>query len=101
MSLRMIVDLVGELDLLSAEKAVGYVTDVIACFGGPVVVDLVELTFCDVRGLGALLRLASYAERAGNEFRLAWARPSLVKIMRITRLDGMLFASQAACPAGS
>lgn len=63
--------------------------------------DLTELTFCDAQGLGALLRMVGYAERAGCEFRLAPPRPSLVKIMRIAGLDRTFPASQASCPAGS
>ena len=97
----VVIDLGGELDIVSAEAAVSYVRDVIARFGGPVVIGLAELTFCDARGLGALLCMASYAERAGYEFRLASVRPSLAKIMRITGLDGILAASATACPAGS
>ena len=65
------------------------------------VVDLTALTFFDAQGLGALLRIAGYAERAGCEFRLAPPRPSLVKIMRIAGLDRTFPASQASCPAGS
>jgi anti-anti-sigma factor len=92
------VDLGGELDIVSAEAAV---RDVIDRCGKPVVVDLTALAFCDARGLRALLRMASYAERAGCEFRLASARPSLAKIMRITGLDGRFPAPETACPAGS
>ena len=62
------------------------------------VVDLTALAFCDARGLGALLRMASYAERAGCEFRLASPRPSVVKIMRITGLDRRFLASEPPLP---
>ena len=55
--------------------------------GGPLIVDLAGLAFCDAQGLSALLRIATYAERAGCPFRLASPRPSLVKIMQITGLD--------------
>jgi len=96
-----VVDLGGELDIVSAEAAVSYVSDVIDRCGGPVVVDLAALSFCDARGLGALLQMADHAERAGREFRLASPRPSLVKIMRITGLDDRFLACEAACPAGS
>jgi anti-sigma B factor antagonist len=91
----------GELDIVSAEMAVSYVRDVIDRYPGPVFVDLTALTFCDAQGLGALLRIACYPERAGCEFRLASPRPALVKIMRITGLDRTFPASQARCPAGS
>lgn len=97
----VVVDLDGELDIVSAETAVSYVSNVIDRHGGPVVMDLSALTFCDARGLGALLQIAGHAERAGHEFRLASPRPPLVKIMRITGLDRRFLASRAACPAGS
>jgi len=91
----VVVDLGGELDIVSAEAAVSYVRDVIDRCRGPVVVDLTALIFCDARGLGALVRMAGYAEQAGCEFRLAWPRPSVVKIMRITGLDHRFLACQA------
>jgi anti-sigma B factor antagonist len=94
----VVVHLGGELDIVSAEAAVSYVRDVIDRCGGPVVVDLAALTFCDVRGLGALLRMAGYAEQAGHEFRLASPRPALVKIIQIAGLDGRFLASEGACP---
>ena len=97
----VVVDLGGELDIVSAESAVSYVRDVIDGCRGPVVVDLTALTFCDAQGLGALLRMAGYAEQAGCEFRLTSPRPSLVKIMRITGLDHRFLTSQPTCPAGS
>jgi anti-anti-sigma factor len=97
----IVVDLGGELDIVSAEAAVSYVRDVIDGCRGPVVVDLTALIFCDARGLGALLRMVGYAEQAGCEFRLTSPRPSLVKIMRITGLDRRFLASRATCPAGS
>jgi anti-sigma B factor antagonist len=97
----VVIDLGGELDIVSAETAVSYVRDVIDRCGKPVVVNLTALAFCDARGLGALLRMAGHAERAGCEFRLASPRPSVVKILRITGLDRRFLVSETACPAGS
>jgi anti-anti-sigma factor len=91
----VVVGLGGELDIVSAKAAVSYVRDVIDRCGGPVVVDLTALVLCDARGLGALLQMAGYAERAGCEFRLAAPRPSLVKIMRITGMDRRFLAFTA------
>jgi anti-sigma B factor antagonist len=81
-----VVHLGGELDFASAEAAVSYVTDIIDRHGSPLTADLSALTFCDARGLAALVRMAGYAEQAGCPFRLASPRPSLVRIMRITGL---------------
>jgi anti-sigma B factor antagonist len=50
-------------------------------------VDLAGLTFCDASGLGVLARLARHARQAGRQLRLTSARPSVVKIIRITGLD--------------
>ncbi len=47
------------------------------------IVDLAALGFYDAGGLGALLRMAGYAEQAGCLFRLARPGAPLVKIMRI------------------
>jgi anti-anti-sigma factor len=91
-----VVDLGGELDIVSAEVAVSYVRDVIDRHRGPVIVDLTALTFCDARGLTALVRMAGYAEQKGCPFRLASLSPPLVKIMRITGLDRRFLASPAS-----
>ncbi len=99
-----VVDIGGELDTATADLAVRYVRQVIDRRRGPVTVDLAVLGFCDAAGLGALLRMAGYAEQAGCPFRLVSPQPSLVKIMRITGLDRTLLAPQAAArlnPAGA
>ncbi len=93
-----VVDLDGELDIASAEAAVCHVKDVIDRHPGPVIVDLAALVFCDARGLAALVRMAGYAEQKSCVFRLASASPSLVKIMRITRLDRRFLTPQASAP---
>jgi anti-sigma B factor antagonist len=93
-----VVKLAGELDIASAEAAVSYITDILDRHGGPVIVDLNALAFCDARGLAALVRMAGYAEQRGCPFRLASPTPSLVKIMRITGLDRRFFPSQAPPP---
>ena len=81
-----VADICGELDIATAEVAVGSVRHVVVRHRGPVIADLAALAFCDASGLGALVRMAVHAERAGCSFRLASPRPSLVKIMRITGL---------------
>jgi anti-sigma B factor antagonist len=91
-----VVELGGELDIATAGRAVRYVRGVIDRHRGPVTVDLAALGFCDAGGLGALLRMAGYAEQAGCAFRLASLRPSLVKIIRITGLDRRLLAPSTA-----
>jgi anti-anti-sigma factor len=72
---------------------VRYVTEVIDGHHGPVIVDLAALRFCDARGLSALLRIALYAEQSEHKFRVASPSPSLVKLLRITALDGKLLGT--------
>ena len=82
-----VVSVTGELDIATAEQAYFYISEVIDGRPAPVTVDLSGLTFCDASGLGALARIARHARQAGRQLMLASARPSLVKIMRITGLD--------------
>jgi anti-sigma B factor antagonist len=96
----VVVGLGGELDVASAEVAVGYVKDVIDRHHGPVTVDLTTLAFCDARGLAALVRMAGYAEHKGCSFRLTSPRPPLVKIMRITGLDRRFLAPRLSVLRG-
>ena len=80
----------GELDIATAEQAYTYLSDVLDAWETgpvPVSVDLSGLTFCDASGLGVLARIARHARQAGRQLTLTAARPSLLKIMRITGLD--------------
>ena len=82
-----IVSVRGELDIATAEQAYAFISDVIDAWPTPVSVDLSGLTFCDASGLSVLAKIARHARQAGRQLRLTAARPSLLKIMRITGLD--------------
>ena len=82
-----IVSVTGELDIATADQAYSFISEVIDGRLAPVTVDLSGLTFCDASGLGVLARAARYARQKGRQLMLASARPSLMKIMRITGLD--------------
>jgi anti-sigma B factor antagonist len=82
-----VVTVTGELDIATAEQAYSYISGVIDDWPVPVSVDVAGLTFCDASGLGVLARAARHARQAGRQLRLISARPSLLKIMRITGLD--------------
>jgi len=90
------VALRGELDLASADLVVGYVSDIIDRYDGPVVADLHDIAFCDACGLGALVRIVGYAERAGRPLELARPSRSVSKIMRITGVEDRLLAPSRA-----
>jgi anti-sigma B factor antagonist len=82
-----IVSVRGELDIATADQAYTFISDVIDAWPTPVSVDLSGLTFCDASGLSVLAKIARHARQAGRQLRLIAARPSLLKIMRITGLD--------------
>jgi anti-anti-sigma factor len=82
-----VVRVTGELDIATAEQAYAYLTDVIDHGHAPVSIDLRGLTFCDASGLSVFARIANRAQKIGRQLRLTDARPSLVKIMRITGMD--------------
>ena len=76
----------GELDVATADAAFGYVREIIDRCGGPVVVNLAGVRFCDARGLHALVRMSHYAQRANCRFRVISPSPRLTKPMQITGL---------------
>ncbi len=82
-----VVTVTGELDVATAEQAYAYISGVIDEGPAPVSVDLGGLTFCDASGLGMLAKAARHARQAGRQLTLTSARPSLLKIIRITGLD--------------
>jgi anti-anti-sigma factor len=84
---RATVRVTGELDIATADQAYAYLRDVMDSQAGPVTMNLAELTFCDAAGLGVLARVAGYAKRSGRSLKLTAARPSLLRIMRITGMD--------------
>jgi anti-anti-sigma factor len=84
---RATVRVTGELDIATADQAYAYMRDVVDSQAGPVTMNLAELTFCDAAGLGVLARVAGYAKRSGRSLKLTAARPSLLRIMRITGMD--------------
>jgi anti-anti-sigma factor len=81
------VEIGGELDVGTADTASRYVKEIIDRHRGPVVVSLESVRFCDVPGLGALVRMANYAEQADCPFLVTSPSPMLTKLMRITGLD--------------
>jgi len=82
-----VVTVTGELDIATAEQAYSYISGVIDGWPTPVSVDVSGVTFCDASGLGVLAKAARHARQAGRQLSLVSARPSLLKIMRITGLD--------------
>ena len=82
------VNVRGELDIATAEQARAYLRRVVdGEKKGKITLNLADLTFCDAAGLGVLAKVASYARRTGRTLRVTAARPSLLRIMRITGME--------------
>jgi anti-sigma B factor antagonist len=86
----------GELDVATADWTVRYVSDVIDRHEGPVSADLSGLRFCDACGLGALIRIARYAQRSGRWVSLLRPPEALMRIMQITGADSWLLVPAQA-----
>jgi anti-sigma B factor antagonist len=96
-----VVSVTGELDIATADQAYAYISEVIDSGPAAVSVDLSGLTFCDASGLGVLAKIARHARQAGRQLKLTSARPSLLKIMRLTGLDGAFPELRPPVPAYS
>jgi anti-anti-sigma factor len=82
------VNVRGELDIATAEQAHAYLRRVVdGEKKGKITLNLADLTFCDAAGLGVLAKVAGHARRTGRTLRVTAARPSLLRIMRITGMD--------------
>ncbi len=91
-----VVTLHGDLDLATTDRTVRYVTGVIDTLDGLIRLDLSGLAFCDACGLGALIRIAAYADRAARRFELVNPSRAAIRIMRITGVDDRLLAGSLA-----
>ena len=90
-----------ELDLATADGLAARGC-AIAGQAGLLLLDLTSLSFCDARGLSALVRIANQADRAGCRLALIAPQPPVAKVLRICRLDQRLpvFATTGHAVAG-
>ena len=80
----------GDLDVATVDRTVRYVTDVIDSCTGPLTADLSELAFCDACGLGALIKINTYAGQMGRKLELTSPSQAVIKITRLTGVDDWL-----------
>jgi len=92
----VVVAIDGDLDLATVDQTVRYVSDIIDRHDGPISADLSGLAFCDACGLGALIRIARHAERAGRRLEFIKPSRSVAMIMRITGIDDRLLVPALA-----
>ena len=79
-----VVRLSGELDL-ATEDVLTAVTDPVLSTAARIVrLDLTELTFCDVRGLAAILRLRARVVADERRLVLTGVSPALRRLLQVT-----------------
>ena len=77
----------GELDLRTVPKLRMRLAEALERGGGPVVVDLTDVTFIDSTGLSALLNALRRLTRAGRRMLLSTQEGPVLRLLRMTRLD--------------
>lgn len=82
-----ILEVEEDLDAATADALYQRGRAAIGFHGRLLLLDLSGLSFCDARGLSALVRMANDADSAGCAFGLIAPKPQVAKILRITALD--------------
>jgi anti-anti-sigma factor len=86
----LILTVQGELDLATADSLYLRARAAIDRHTRLLLLDLAGVSFCDVRGLSALVRIANDADAAGCRYGLVSPRPNVARVLRITGLDSRL-----------
>lgn len=85
-----VVSLRGELHVAQREELENAVAELQQEGMLHIVLDLAALDFIGSAGLGALVSLQKSARSAGGSVRIAAARPTIVSLMSLTRLDHLI-----------
>jgi anti-sigma B factor antagonist len=90
-----VLTVLGELDLVTADSLYLRARAAVGRHARLVLLDLAGVSFCDARGLGALVRIANDADATGCGFGLISPQPNVARILRVTGLNTRLrvFAS--------
>ncbi|QUQ62845.1 anti-sigma factor antagonist [Kutzneria sp. CA-103260] len=87
----MVLAVSGEVDLGTAPSLEEAVTTAVSTAGAHAVrIDLTAVSFMDSTGLRVLLSGRQAAEQRGIAFSVANPQPHLLKVMRVTGIDGLL-----------
>lgn len=84
-----VVSIKGEIDVYSAPQLKDALTELIRPDSRAVVVDLTEVGFLDSTGLGALVAARTSATDADIRLPIVSDRDRILKLFRITGLDGV------------
>ena len=95
----VVVELDGELDILSGDAFTHQLSRLMDQGAIHFVADLTRLTFCDAAGLSSLLRVRNRLARYGGWLRLASPTPQMSRIISIANLTRTLPAYAAVLDA--
>ncbi|MCI2237534.1 STAS domain-containing protein [Kineococcus sp. TRM81007] len=76
----------GELEAATADLLLGVVDSALQQGCIELEVDLADVTFCDVRGIDAVLTARAHLRAAGGELHLQQVQPFLRHVFRLLRL---------------
>lgn len=84
-----VVSVTGEIDVSTAPALKDVLTDLLGAERSAIVVDLGEVGFLDSTGLGALVAARTSATDADIRLPIVSDRDRILKLFRITGLDGV------------
>jgi anti-sigma B factor antagonist len=86
----LLIHVGGELDLATADRLTERGYAAVGRRPRVLLMDLARVSFCDLRGLSSLVRIANLADRADCRYGLLAAQPQVVNLLRLTSLDQRL-----------
>ena len=92
-----VLDVHGEVDVYTAPAVRERVQSLLDTVNTSLIVDLTGIDFIDSTGLGVLVSGQNRAKELGGELRLVCSQERVLKLFRITGLDGVfaIFATRA------
>ena len=85
----VVVAAVGEIDLFTAPEFKRAVARAVSRVGTTLVIDLTQATFMDSSSLGVLIGAHRRLTRHGQALVIACDQEAILKVLRITGLDGL------------
>lgn len=83
----IVVSFDGEIDLEHSPKARATLLESIDRATAVVLVDLAAVTYIDSSGIASLVEALQKARQKGRRFGLAVVRPSVMRVLELSRLD--------------
>ncbi len=94
-----VVAVTGELDVYTAPVLEESLGDLVDEGKHDLVVDLTEVTFMDSTGLGLLIKALKWAREHDGSLRIVANTEKVLKVFRVTGLDGVLSLYQTRAEA--